>query len=257
MSDEASTAGHAGPAGAPGVAGSLPAPEELAGRLAAVRRRIEAARAAAPDRVADEVRVLAVTKGFGPEVVALAATAGLVELGESYAQELRAKADTVDADRSPGVEGPRWHFIGNLQRNKVRQVAGLVHLWQSVDRRLLGEEIAKRAPGAAVLVQVDLSGEPGRGGCAPAEVPGLVRELGELGLDVRGLMAVAPLDAASDPERARPGFRTVVELADRLGLPERSLGMSGDLEVAVQEGATVVRVGSALFGPRPGARRTP
>lgn len=214
----------------------------VAERAAAVRDRIAAA---GGDPAA--VRLLAVTKGFGPAEVLAALGAGLADVGENYAQELAAKAaDEAVARADPP---PRWHFIGVLQRNKVRLVADRVHLWQSVDRLPLGAEIAKRAPGAAVLVQVDLAGLPGRGGCQPGEVPDLVAGLGDLGLDVRGLMAVGP---PGPPEDARPGFALVARLADRLGLPERSMGMTGDLEVAVAEGATMVRVGTALFGPRAG-----
>ena len=109
-------------------------------------------------------------------------------------------------------------------------------------------EIARRAPGAAVLVQVDVTGAAGRGGCPEDEVVPLVEALDALGLEVRGLMAVGP---GGPPEEARPGFRRVARLADRLGLPERSIGMSTDLEVGVEEGATMVRVGTALFGGRP------
>lgn len=214
----------------------------VAERAAAVRDRIAAA---GGDPAV--VRLLAVTKGFGPDEVLAALGAGLVDVGENYAQELAAKAaDEAVATAEPP---PRWHFIGVLQRNKVRLVADRVHLWQSVDRLALGAEIAKRAPGAAVLVQVDLAGLPGRGGCQPGEVPDLVAGLADLGLDVRGLMAVGP---PGPPEDARPGFALVARLADRLGLPERSMGMTGDLEVAVAEGATMVRVGTALFGPRAG-----
>ena len=146
-----------------------------------------------------------------------------------------------------GEPGPEWHFIGRLQRNKVRTIAGLVSLWQSVDRPALAETIAKHAPGAAVLVQVDVTGEPQKGGCPPGEVAALVATCRGLGLDVRGLMAVGPF---GPPEDARPGFRRVRELADELGLAERSIGMSADLEVGVEEGSTMVRVGTALFGPR-------
>jgi hypothetical protein len=210
----------------------------VAERAARVRDRIAAA---GGDPAA--VTLVAVTKRFGPEVVRAALDAGLADVGENYAQELAAKAAEVG-------DGPRWHFVGVLQRNKVRTVAGLVHLWQSVDRLGAGQEIAKRAPGAAVLAQVDLAGLPGRGGCPPEQVPDLVAGLRDLGLDVRGLMAVGP---PGDPEDARPGFRLVRELADRLGLPERSMGMTGDLEVAVAEGSTMVRVGTALFGPRAGS----
>lgn len=203
---------------------------DLSGPLAALRRRI-----------GDDVRVVAVTKGFGAEAVRAALAAGLPDVGESYAQELRAK--------SP-VAGVRWHFVGRLQTNKVRQLAGLVDLWQSVDRLELGEEIARRAPGGRILVQVNVSGEAQKGGCAPADAPGLVARLRAAGLDVRGLMAVG------HPADPRPGFRRLRELADDLGLVERSMGMSGDLEIAVEEGSTMVRVGRALFGERPRPERT-
>lgn len=189
---------------------------------------------------ADRVRLVAVTKGFGPEVVAAAVAAGVDDVAESYAQELVAKAAVVDV--------PRWHFVGRLQANKVRALAPTVALWQSVDRPRLVDEVARRAPGASVLVQVDVTGEPSKGGCPPAEAPALVEAAAAAGLEPSGLMAVGPL---GPPEAARPGFRALAALADRLGLAERSMGMSADLEVAVQEGATMVRVGTALFGPRP------
>jgi hypothetical protein len=185
------------------------------------------------------VRVIAVTKGFGPDAVAAARAAGLNDLGENYADELRAKA--------PGPPGTRWHYLGAVQRNKVPQLAPLVTLWQGVARLAEGERIAARAPGAAVLVQVDLSGLLGRNGCPPAEVPTLVGGLRQLDLDVRGLMTVA----SPDPARAAAAFGAVARLADQLGLPERSMGMSDDLEAAVAAGSTMVRVGRALFGDRP------
>ncbi|MCU1358444.1 MAG: hypothetical protein JWM89_3862 [Acidimicrobiales bacterium] len=212
---------------------------DLAGRIEAVRHRIAAA-GGDPERVT----LVAVTKGFGPEVALAAARAGLVDLGENYAQELIAKAPVLE---SADVGAVRWHAIGRLQRNKVRALAGIVHLWQSVDRADLGAEIARRAPGAAVLVQVNVSDEPQKGGCTPSDAPDLVTRLVDLGLDVRGLMTIGRAGSAAD---ARPGFAVLRGLADRLDLPERSMGMSADLEAAVAEGATLVRVGSALFGPR-------
>jgi pyridoxal phosphate enzyme (YggS family) len=208
---------------------------EVAERTAAVRGRIAAAGGGA------DVTLVAVTKGFGPDVVAAAVAAGIEDVGESYAQELLAKAAAVPRP-------PRWHLVGRLQANKVRALAGTVDLWQSVDRARLADELRRRAPGARVLVQVDVTGEPTKGGCPPGEVPALVDRLRDAGLDVRGLMAVGPLGPAED---ARPGFRALTALADRLGLDERSMGMSDDLEVAVEEGATMVRVGTALFGARP------
>ena len=125
-----------------------------------------------------------------------------------------------------------------------------VALWQAIDRTVVGDAIAGRQPGAAVLVQVNVTAEPGKHGCPVSEAPALVARLRGLGLDVRGLMAVGP---AGDPELARPGFRRLVALAGDLALPELSMGMSADLEVGVSEGATMVRVGQALLGPRPGS----
>ncbi|MCU0271252.1 MAG: YggS family pyridoxal phosphate-dependent enzyme [Acidimicrobiales bacterium] len=224
---------------APGASGSDPA--VIGVHVAAVHERIRRA-GGDPARVG----LVAVTKGFGVDVVRAALAAGLVELGENYAQELLAKHAELDA--LPAPSGPRWHFIGRLQRNKVRQLAPLVSMWHTVDRVELGQEIARRAPGARVLVQLNLSGEPQKGGCEPGEAAALVARLRSLDLDVAGLMGVAPM---GEPEAARPGFRLLVGLADELGLPERSIGMSADLEVAVEEGATLVRVGRGLFGPRP------
>lgn len=189
------------------------------------------------------VTVVAVTKAHPVECVVAALAAGLTDVGENYAQELVAKAEALG-----DASAPRWHFIGQLQRNKVRQIAHLVHLWQSVDRLHVGEEIGKRAPDASVLVEVNLTDDPARGGTRPGLVPGLVEGLRDLGLDVRGLMAVG---RQAPPEQVRAGFRSVRELADELGLPIRSMGMSDDLELAVREGSTMVRIGSALFGPRP------
>ena len=125
-------------------------------------------------------------------------------------------------------------------------------LWHSVDRLSLGAEIARWAPGAAVLVQVNTSGEQSKAGCTPAMAPALADGLADLGLDVQGLMTIAP---AGPPEVARPAFHAGRELGDRLGVSELSMGMTGDLEVALAEGATIVRVGSGLFGPRPGGDR--
>lgn len=217
---------------------------DVADRLAAVRARIEAA-----GRAPDDVVVVAVTKGFGIDAVEAANAAGIVDVGENYAQELAAKVEQASDNA-----GRRWHFLGHVQRNKVRTIAAAVHLWQGVDRVAAGEEIARRAPGARVLVQVRLEGGsadgPGRNGCDPDGVPELVERLDGLGLDVRGLMAVGP---AGPAELARPGFRKVSALADRLGLVERSMGMTDDLGVAVEEGSTMLRVGRGLFGARPGA----
>ena len=193
------------------------------------------------------VTLVAVTKGFGPEVAVVAADAGLCDLGENYAQELTAKAPIL-AERTPTV---RWHAIGRLQRNKVRQIAPFVHLWQSVDRPELATEVARRAPGASILIQVNVTDEPAKGGCDPTGVDELVGHARHAGLEVLGLMTVGRTGEAAE---ARPGFKQLSVLADRHDLAVRSMGMSGDLEVAVSEGSTMIRVGSALFGPRPSVR---
>ena len=171
-----------------------------------------------------------------------AAAAGCRAIGENYAQELVVKAPVAAA------AGLAVHFIGQLQTNKVRQLAGLVDVWETVDRPRLVAELARRAPGAHILVQVDTTGEAGKGGCPVADVPALVAAATDAGLVVDGLMTVGPTQGG--PEAARPGFRTCRRLADDLGLVTCSMGMSGDLEVAVAEGATQVRVGTALFGTR-------
>lgn len=226
------------------TAGTAPTAAEVRARVGLVRERIASA---GGDPA--EVRLVAVTKGFGVGAVRAALQAGLVDVGENYAQDLVDKATELAATDVAATD-VRWHFVGRLQRNKVRKVASHVALWQSVDRLSVGAEIARRAPGARVLAQVDLTGEPTKGGCPPQELPALLEGLDELGLEVQGLMGIGPLGS---PEDARPGFRKLSRLADEYGLFERSMGMSADLEVAVQEGATMVRVGSGLFGPRPGS----
>lgn len=212
-------------------------PALVADRVELLRERV---RSGAPDR---QVRIMAVTKGFGPEAVVAASVAGLDLVGENYAQEVVAKTGALHLDCP--VE---WHFLGRLQRNKVRSLAGLIHVWQSVDRRGLIDEIARRSPGARVFIQANLSGESQKGGAGLSEVSGLVDYAWSSGLSVEGLMGVGPDGPA---ELARSGFRSLVDLADQLHLPERSIGMTSDLEVALQEGSTMIRVGSGLFGPRP------
>jgi pyridoxal phosphate enzyme (YggS family) len=208
-------------------------------RLDRIRRRIADA-GGDPGRVT----IVGVTKTFGPEVVRTAVRAGLNDLGENYAAELGAKAAAAAGD---GL-APRWHFIGAIQRNKVRSVAPHVHLWHGVARAEEGAEIARWSPGAAALVQVNVSGEATKNGVPPGEAAALVARLVDAGLDVRGLMAVA---APGPAAAARDGFRLLAETARELELSELSMGMTEDLEVAVEEGATIVRVGRALFGPRP------
>ncbi len=209
----------------------------VAERLAAVHDRI--ARAGGTG-----VTVLPVTKTRGIEACQAAYAAGCADVGENYAQEVVAKFGGVD--RPFGV-----HFIGQLQTNKVRQLAPIISVYESVDRLSLIAELAKRVPNAIVFIQVAALTEPGKGGCVVAEVPALVAAAQEAGLAVRGLMTVGP--TTGGPQAARAGFRAVRQLMDGLSLQVCSMGMTNDLEVAVQEGSTQVRVGSALFGERPPA----
>ena len=215
------------------------APESIRANLARIHDRIAQA-GGDPDRIS----VLGVTKGFGPDAAVAAVAAGLPSLGESYAQEL---ADKAPAVASAG-ETPEWHFIGRLQSNKVRLIDDAVSCWQSVDRPSLVAEIAKRVPGARILVQVNAAGEPQKGGCEPDRVEDLVGAAREAGLAVEGLMTIG---VDGDDRATRRAFEVVAGMADALALDVRSMGMSADLELAVEAGTTMVRVGSGLFGPRP------
>jgi pyridoxal phosphate enzyme (YggS family) len=196
-----------------------------------------------------DVALVGVTKTFGSEAWRFAKAAGCDAVGENYAQEVVAKAaEVASADRLP------VHFIGQLQSNKIRQLAGIVDVWQSVDRLSLLTEIAKRSPQSAqVLLQVNVTGEEGKGGCLPAEVGELSRAAQDLGIDVLGLMTVGPTN--EDPIVTRITFRTLRTLVNEHGLQQCSMGMTGDLEIAIEEGSTMVRVGSALFGDRPSPLR--
>ena len=209
----------------------------MAANVAAAQSRIAAASGGRA------VELLAVTKGFEAVAVTAAAAAGCRAIGENYAQELLTKAD---AAREGHVA---VHFIGRLQSNKVRPIAGVVDVWETIDRPSLVAEVARRAPGATILVQVNTTGEPGKGGCPPDHVAALVEAARAAGLAVDGLMTVGP--TVGGAEAARAGFRTTRQLVDRLGLATCSMGMTDDLEVAIDEGATRVRLGTALFGPRP------
>ncbi len=212
--------------------------------VGAAVNRIEALSAELAERSGGRTRLLPVTKALPVAAVEAVRRAGLREVGENYAQELLAKhGDPVGG----GVGDMSWHMIGRLQRNKVRRLAGIVALWQTVDRIELLDEIARREPSASVLVQVDAVMLPGRGGCPPGEVEGLVAHGLDLGLDVRGLMTVGAPDDAGATQR---GFTTVAGMAERMGLPELSMGMTDDLEIAIDCGSTLVRVGRALFGER-------
>ncbi len=206
-----------------------PTRDEVAERLGEVRERI------------GDALLVAVTKGFGPEVSHLAVEAGCADIGESYAQDLLEKVASFETQ-------PRWHFIGRLQRNKVAKIAPYVTMWQSVDRSRLIDSIAGHAPGATVLLQVNTTREPEKGGCGVEDFPALVEHARGAGLAVAGVMAVGPTDGNVDPG---PAFATARRLREEAGLEHLSIGMSRDLDRAVDEGATIVRVGTAIFGPRP------
>jgi pyridoxal phosphate enzyme (YggS family) len=213
----------------------------IAERLAEVRARVAAACRAA-GRAVDEVTLVAVSKTVPPSLCAEAVAAGQALLGENYAQELR--------DKAPQVAGARWHFIGPLQRNKVKYVVGTAELLHAVDRVPLVDEIAAQAQKLGLvqrcLVQVNVGAEPQKAGCAPAELPSLLAAFAERpSLRCEGLMCLPPVDA--DPV---PHFRRLAALAREHRLSTLSMGMSADYERAIAEGATLIRVGTAIFGPR-------
>ena len=209
----------------------------VARRLAQLREQLARGARRGP------VSLCAVTKGFGADVVTLAHRLGCDAVGENYAQEAVAKIAAA------GAEHPPVHFIGRLQTNKIRSLVGVVDVWQSVDRDSVIDELAKRANGARIFVQVNATAEPDKGGCPMSDAKGLVERARTRGLEVLGLMTVGPTNG--DPTETRSAFASVRELADRLGLAGCSMGMSGDLDIALEEGTTLVRVGTGLFGERP------
>jgi pyridoxal phosphate enzyme (YggS family) len=212
---------------------------DVANRVAAVRERVNAV-----ERTwTHAVEIMAVTKGFSDAAVTAAAAAGCRSIGENYAQDLLSKEAAIAAT---GVD---VHFVGRLQSNKVRQLAHLVTVWATIDRASLIDEVAKRVPGGKILLQVNATGEEQKGGCRPVDVPMLLERARGMGLDVRGLMTVGPTEGSS--KAVRPAFQTVRELVDDHGLAVCSMGMSGDLDIAIECGSTEVRIGSAVFGQRP------
>jgi PLP dependent protein len=193
-----------------------------------------------------QVTLIAVSKTQPPEAIREAYAAGQRDFGENYAQEWRGKAEAL-AD----LAELRWHFIGGLQTNKVKYLAGKVAYVHTVDREELARELSRRlvqrGAAARVFLEVNVAGEASKEGCAPGDVPQLAAAVAALpGLELAGLMCIPP--PADDP---RPHFRTLRALRDRLGLRELSMGMSADWPVAVEEGATFVRIGTAVFGARP------
>jgi PLP dependent protein len=225
---------------------------ELSQRLAEVRLRIARA-AERAGRTADGVQLVAVSKRQPAALVREAHALGLRVFGENYAQELVAKAAEVGA--LPGIA---WHMIGHLQTNKARQVAPIATCVQTIDSAHLAGELAKRAAHAGrsidVLLEVNVARDPAKSGCSPADLGGLIDAVAAQApaLNLRGLMTM-PRET-ENPEGARPVFAELRALQAAHGgparLPELSMGMSGDFEIAIEEGATIVRVGTALFGAR-------
>jgi hypothetical protein len=260
VADPAGTAGTAGTAGIAGIAARW---REVAARVAAACER--AGRAPA------EVTIVAVSKTHPAEAVRAAAAAGARDFGENYAQELAAKREACGAEGSAAVE-LRWHFIGRLQRNKAKLVAGRVALVHAVDSVELAAEIGRRAQGAVaqgavaqgavaqgavqpILLSVNIAGEATKGGVTPGTAAALAAAVVKLpGVRLDGLMTMPP--PSDDPEASRTSFLALRALRDRLQqelgapLPALSMGMSGDYEVAIACGATHVRIGTAIFGER-------
>ncbi len=225
----------------------------IAERLSAVKEEIRTA-ALDAGRNPDEVRLVAVSKTRPAADVAAAFQAGQIIFGENYVQEFRAKT----AEVTKAVE---WHFIGHLQSNKVRQIAGLVNVIHSLDRLSLAEEISRQwgklSQSCDVLVQVNISGEVTKSGTTAADALQLVRDIAQLpNIRIKGLMTMPPF--FDDPEAARPYFAGLRQLADLIAaenipsveMKELSMGMSGDFAAAIREGATLVRIGTAIFGER-------
>jgi pyridoxal phosphate enzyme (YggS family) len=219
--------------------------DSLRANLDQVRGRIAAATQRAGRRT-DEVMLVAVSKTVAPERIDEALALGISTFGESKVQEAKAKIPLVSSRA-------RWHFIGHLQTNKARDAVELFELIHSVDSLKLAAELNKCAEHAgkrlAVLLEINVSGEARKFGIKPEDLNGMLGQIAALPrLEVQGLMTLAPF--AEDAEKARPYFRRLCELRDAAGLRELSMGMSNDFEIAVEEGATIVRVGTAIFGER-------
>lgn len=220
-----------------------PAFPALSERLAAVRLRLQRA----CDRVhrdPSQVLLLAVTKVFPASAIREAYDLGLREFGENYVQEFEGKAPDVRV-----LPGARYHLIGHLQSNKSGKAAELFEVIQTVDTAKLARRLNDAGRSLEVMLEVKLSSEQAKSGATPEELPGLIAAVRACpNLRLLGLMTMPPW--SDDPEASRPYFRRLRELAEQHGLTQLSMGMSGDLEVAIEEGSTCVRVGTALFGKR-------
>ena len=226
------------------------APAAIIERISAVRERMASACARA-GRAPEDVTLIAVSKTWPAESVLAGAAAGLTDFGENRVQEAIAKmGDYSGLQESARLPAPAWHLIGHLQTNKVRAAVGRFAILHAIDseRLLRAIDSLANAP-QRVMIEVNIAAEPTKFGVSPADVPWLVEVAASLrNIKVEGLMTVAPI--SSNPEASRPHFRALRALAAAHGLPSLSMGMTGDFEVAVEEGATHIRVGRAIFGER-------
>jgi pyridoxal phosphate enzyme (YggS family) len=215
----------------------------IAERIPLIRERVARA-AERAGRSPAEVTIVAVSKTFPTQAIEEAAAAGIAHIGENRVQEAAAKIPSL---RHLPVT---WHMLGHLQTNKARTALDLFDIIQSVDSLRLAEALSRRAErDVPVLLEVNVAGEASKFGLSPQQVAETAEAIARLPhLDVRGLMTIAPW--VSDPEEVRPVFRELRRLRDALGLPELSMGMTDDFEVAIEEGATIVRIGRAIFGER-------
>lgn len=217
--------------------------DQIRQRVGEIRKRIRALGGV-------DVQLIAVTKSWGADAMSAAYEAGCDGVGENYAQELIQKVTLVDSTQRLPV-----HFIGQIQRNKLKALVDFVDVWQSVDRSTIVDELVRRSPLRAkpqmpsIMLQVNTTGESTKAGCEPTEVPKLLTRARLGGLQVTGLMTIGPTNGNAD--LTRRAFGLLRDLADESGLPERSMGMSGDFEIAIEQGATLVRLGTVLFGQRP------
>jgi pyridoxal phosphate enzyme (YggS family) len=215
-------------------------------RLEQVEQRIQRA-AHRAGRARSGITLIAVTKKFSPEVIREAYSLGLRIFGENYVQEFETKAPAV-AD----LTGAEFHLIGHLQSNKTTPAAQLFRVIETLDSAKLAQRLQQTGKKLEVMIEVKLSPEQAKAGAAPEDLPALIPAIrGCTNLTLTGLMTMPPW--SDDPEATRPYFRKLAALGHQHGLPNLSMGMSHDLEAAIEEGATHIRVGTALFGPRPKA----
>ena len=207
--------------------------EEIKERLQEINKIIDA-------KAQNPVTLIGVTKGFTHEEVNIASELGIKNFGENYAQELLTKNPLVDPEIS-------WHYIGQLQSNKVRKISHLVDVWHSVTSLKLAREIHKRNDQAQILLQVSLMGPSNSKGFEVEQLPQLISELRDMNIDISGLMTMG---VPGDMVATRVVFKELRKLADTFELPECSMGMSDDFEIALESGASMIRVGSAIFGNR-------